>query len=80
MQDISLHSSGIDWEPYLSTGLLTGFVEVVRSGQKEKVVRTGLLALKQLLSDSSLDFGPDLVEAGLLKIVTSRAQQVGLML
>lgn len=58
-----------------TTGLLTGFVEVVRSGQKEKVVRTGLLALKQLLGDSSLDFGPDLVEAGLLKIVTSRAQQ-----
>ena len=60
------------WE----AGLIAGFVELVRVGQKEKVVRVALLALSQLLGDPALDYGPDLVESGLLKLLTSRAQQV----
>ena len=50
-------------------------MELVRAGQKEKVVRVGLLALKQLLQDPSLGYGATLVDASLLKIVTMRSLQ-----
>ena len=50
-------------------------MEVVRAGQKEKVVRVGLLALKQLLQDPSLGYGATLVDASLLKLVTTRSLQ-----
>ena len=50
-------------------------MELVRSGQKEKVVRVGLLALKQLLQDPSLGYSATLVDASLLKLVTTRSLQ-----
>ncbi len=56
-------------------GAIEGIVEVVRAGQKEKVVRVGLLALKQLLQDPSLGYDTTLVDAGLLKLVTTRSLQ-----
>ncbi len=59
------------------TGVVEGVIELVRSGQKEKVVRVGLLALKQLLQDPSLGYGATLVDASLLKLVTTRSMQAG---
>ena len=59
----------------MRAGAIEGIVELVRSGQKEKVVRVGLLALKQLLQDPSLGYGATLVDASLLKLVTTRSQQ-----
>ncbi len=56
-------------------GALEGLVQVVWAGQKEKVVRVGLLALKQLLQDPSLGYDTTLVDAGLLKLVTTRSLQ-----
>ena len=35
-----------------------------------------LLALRALLTDSKLDLGPDMVEAGLPRLVSQRQQQV----
>ena len=59
----------------LRPGAIEGIVELVRAGQKEKVVRVGLLALKQLLQDPSLGYGATLVDASLLKLVTTRSMQ-----
>ena len=41
-----------------------------------QVVRVALLGLKNLLSDASLDIGPEAVEAGLPKVVQQRLLQV----
>ena len=56
-------------------GVVEGVIELVRAGLKEKVVRVGLLALKQLLQDPSLGYGATLVDTSLLKLVTTRSMQ-----
>lgn len=40
--------------PITPPGAVKGLVDVVRGAQKEKVVRVGLLALKNLLDDEQL--------------------------
>ncbi len=42
-----------------------------------QVVRVAVLALKNLLADEKLQLGPDMVEAGLPKVVQQRSTQVG---
>ena len=44
------------------------------------MVRVALLALKNLLSTPGLDVGPDMVEAGLPKVVAQRQLQVSYLL
>ena len=43
-----------------------------------QVVRVAVLSLKNLLADEKLQLGPDMVEAGLPKVVQQRSNQVGL--
>jgi hypothetical protein len=59
------------------TGIVKGLVEVVKTAQKEKVVRVGLLSLRNLLVDGDAIMASDMVDAGLAKVVASRAMQVG---
>ena len=59
-----------------SAGVVKGLVEVVRSAQKEKVVRVALLALRNLLAEQQLDLAADMVDAGLPKALAMRAMQV----
>lgn len=49
---------------------------MVKTAQKEKVVRVGLLALRNLLADGDAIMASDMVDAGLAKAVASRAMQV----
>ena len=42
-----------------------------------QVVRVAVLSLKNLLADEKLQLGPDMVEAGLPKVVQQRSNQVG---
>ena len=42
-----------------------------------QVVRVAVLSLKNLLADEKLQLGPDMVEAGLPKVVQQRTNQVG---
>lgn len=51
-------------------------MDVVKTAQKEKVVRVGLLALKNLLEYDDLALASDMVEAGLPKVVATRSLQV----
>jgi hypothetical protein len=51
-------------------------VEVVKSAQKEKVVRVGLLSLRNLLGEPELGAASDMVEAGLTKVLATRGLQV----
>jgi hypothetical protein len=51
-------------------------VEVVKSAQKEKVVRVGLLSLRNLLGEHELGAASDMVEAGLPKVLATRSLQV----
>jgi V-type H+-transporting ATPase subunit H len=53
-----------------------GLVEVVKSAQKEKVVRVGLLSLRNLLGEPELGAASDMVEAGLPKVLATRGLQV----
>lgn len=57
-------------------GIVRGLVEVVRTAQKEKVVRVGLLSLRNLLADGEPILASDMVDAGLPKVVATRAMQV----
>jgi len=50
---------------------------VVKTAQKEKVVRVGLLSLRNLLADGDAIMASDMVDAGLAKVVASRSMQVG---
>jgi hypothetical protein len=61
----------------LLAGIVKGLVEVVKTAQKEKVVRVGLLSLRNLLVDGDAIMASDMVDAGLAKVVASRAMQVG---
>ena len=58
-------------------GAVKGLVEVVKSAQKEKVVRVGLLALRNMMDQPDLDVAADMVDAGLPKVLATRAMQVG---
>ncbi|CAK0784291.1 hypothetical protein CVIRNUC_007495 [Coccomyxa viridis] len=58
-----------------SSRITPALVNLARHAQKEKVVRVALLGLKNLLSDASLDIGPEAVEAGLPKVVQQRLLQ-----
>jgi hypothetical protein len=60
-----------------AAGIVKGLVEVVKTAQKEKVVRVGLLSLRNLLADGDAIMASDMVDAGLAKVVASRAMQVG---
>jgi hypothetical protein len=53
-----------------------GLVDIVKTAQKEKVVRVGLLALRNLLAGGDPIVASDMVDAGLSKAVASRAMQV----
>lgn len=55
---------------------MRGLVDAVRSAQKEKVVRVGLLVLRNLLDDGRLELASDMVDAGLPKVLATRALQV----
>jgi V-type H+-transporting ATPase subunit H len=61
---------------YGATGAVKGLVEVVKSAQKEKVVRVGLLALKNMMDQPDLDVAADMVDAGLPKVLLTRSMQV----
>lgn len=52
---------------------VSGLVEVARSMVKEKVVRTALLALRNLLGYDA--FGPEMVECGLQKVLAALRHQ-----
>jgi hypothetical protein len=58
-------------------GVVKGLVDVVKSAQKEKVVRVGLLSLRNLLDTPELGLGSDMVDAGLPKIIARLQLQVG---
>eukprot|EP00882_Tetradesmus_deserticola_P003843 GHRQ01004066.1.p1 GENE.GHRQ01004066.1~~GHRQ01004066.1.p1 ORF type:complete len:495 (+),score=256.12 GHRQ01004066.1:223-1707(+) len=58
-----------------SSGVSKGLVEVVRSAQKEKVVRVALLSLRNLLGEPELGAASDMVEAGLPKVLATRSLQ-----
>lgn len=60
----------------LPQGIVKGLVDVVKTAQKEKVVRVGLLSLRNLLADGDAIMASDMVDAGLAKAVASRAMQV----
>lgn len=51
-------------------------MDVVKTAQKEKVVRVGLLSLRNLLADGDAIMASDMVDAGVAKAVASRAMQV----
>lgn len=53
-------------------------MEVLKSAQKEKVVRVALLSLKNLLAEKELGLAADMVDAGLPKVVATRSLQVRL--
>jgi V-type H+-transporting ATPase subunit H len=55
-----------------STGIVQALVEQARTAQKEKVMRVAVLSLQNLLSQEQLQLGPDMVEAGLQKVVAQR--------
>lgn len=57
-------------------GIPAGLVALVRGGVKEKVVRAGLLALKNLLGAAGLDLAPTLLDLGLHKLLALRSLQV----
>ncbi len=61
----------------VSAGVVKGLTDVVKQAQKEKVVRVGLMALHNLLQHKELGLAGDAVEAGLPKVVATRALQVG---
>jgi len=56
--------------------VVKGLVDVVRSAQKEKVVRVGLLSLRNLLDQPELGLASDMVDAGLPKIIARLQLQV----
>jgi len=62
-------------EVMASSGAVKGLVDVVKSAQKEKVVRVGLLALRNMMDQPDLDVAADMVEAGLPKVLATRAMQ-----
>jgi V-type H+-transporting ATPase subunit H len=62
-------------EQMAQAGIVPGLVEVVKTNQKEKVLRVACLALKNLLSTKDESFAADMVEAGLPKVVQQRALQ-----
>jgi hypothetical protein len=61
---------------FCAVGVSKGLVEVVKSAQKEKVVRVGLLSLRNLLGEPELGAASDMVEAGLTKVLATRGLQV----
>ncbi len=61
---------------HLMLGVVKALVEVVKTAQKEKVVRVGLLSLRNLLAEPGLGLASDMMEAGLPKVVTTRGMQV----
>lgn len=62
--------------PECCAGILLGLVSLVRNGAKEKVVRTGLLAIAVLLHAKTPDVAPDLLDLGLHKLIAVRTLQV----
>lgn len=62
-------------EAMAGSGAVKRLVDVVKAAQKEKVVRVGLLALRNLLEDEQLGLAADMVEAGLPKVVAQRSLQ-----
>jgi hypothetical protein len=58
-------------------GIVKGLVDVVKTAQKEKVVRVALLSLRNLLGSGDAIMASDMVDAGLAKAVASKAMQVG---
>lgn len=60
----------------LLPGIVKGLVEAVKTAQKEKVVRVGLLSLRNLLVAGDAIMASDMVDAGLAKVVASRTMQV----
>ncbi|WIA28333.1 hypothetical protein OEZ86_010883 [Tetradesmus obliquus] len=58
-----------------ASGVSKGLVEVVKSAQKEKVVRVALLSLRNLLGEPELGAASDMVEAGLPKVLATRGLQ-----
>lgn len=61
---------------FACSGVSKGLVEVVKSAQKEKVVRVALLSLRNLLGEPELGAASDMVEAGLPKVLATRGLQV----
>ncbi|KAL3157490.1 hypothetical protein ABBQ32_011954 [Trebouxia sp. C0010 RCD-2024] len=59
-----------------SSGVVQGLVDMARSATKEKVWRVAMLALRNLLTDDKLELGPEMVEAGLPKVVQQRKTQL----
>lgn len=70
---LSFHAPAV--EAMATTGIVKGLVEVVKTAQKEKVVRVGLLALRNLLAGGDPIMASDMVDAGLPKVVAMRAMQ-----
>lgn len=62
-------------EVIAQAGLIKPLVEVCRFAQKEKVFRTAICALKNLLQYGDHAIASDMVEAGLPKIVATRRLQ-----
>lgn len=58
-----------------SSGLVRGLVDVCRTVQKEKVFRTSLASLRNLINYQDLGLASDMVDAGLPKVVATRQLQ-----
>lgn len=58
-----------------SSGVVQGLVDMARQATKEKVMRVAMLALRNLLTNDKLQLGPEMVEAGLPKVVQQRITQ-----
>lgn len=59
----------------VSSGVISGLVDLARTAQKEKVVRVALLTLKNLLKQKLEGAGEEMVELGLPKVVATRSLQ-----
>ncbi|KAF6263123.1 vacuolar ATP synthase subunit H [Scenedesmus sp. NREL 46B-D3] len=70
---LSYHKPAV--QALASSGVAKGLVEVVKSAQKEKVVRVALLSLRNLLGEPELGAASDMVEAGLPKVLATRGLQ-----
>mmetsp|Transcript_19153 Transcript_19153/g.57841 ORF Transcript_19153/g.57841 Transcript_19153/m.57841 type:complete len:476 (+) Transcript_19153:322-1749(+) len=71
--ELTFHEPAVKLMP--PCGIPAGLVALVRGGVKEKVVRAGLLALKNLLGAAGLDLAPTLLDLGLHKLLALRSLQ-----
>jgi len=59
----------------VSSGVISGLVDLAKLAQKEKVVRVSFLTLKNLLKNKVEGAGEEMVELGLPKVVATRSLQ-----